>query len=142
MTMRGVRAAGVLTLAAVLGTAGLAAAQGRGKQKPRQMPQTGVERVSTPADLDGEAALEQMTSRSSEGLVEVVHPDGSVSIDLQGRFMNVMLAAVLEDGSHGASCAVGNQALKLATSRPQPATGSEKRRNASAPAAPAAREIK
>jgi hypothetical protein len=131
-----------LTLAAVFGMSGIAVAQGRGKQKPRQVPQTGVEKVPTPADLAGEAALEQMTSRSSEGLVEVVHPDGSVSLDLQGRFMNVLIAAVREDGTHTASCEVGHQALKRATAGAQSAAGGDKRQDTSSRKAPAARELK
>src|SRR5687768_16333183 len=62
-------------------------------RKPQQVVLTGAEDSPlAPVDLAAEARLEEMTSRSSEGLVEVQHADGSVSMDLQGRFMSVMLA--------------------------------------------------
>lgn len=142
MAKMGVRTVAALTIAAVLGWTGIAAAQGRGKQKPRQVPHTGVEKVPTPADAAGEALLEQMTSRSSEGLVEVLHPSGAVSIDLQGRFMSVLFAATGSDGRQTVSCNVGQQAIKKATSRqsstPRNATG----KNTSSPGTPAARELK
>lgn len=35
----------------------------------------------------------------AEGLEEVVHPDGSVSVDLQGRFQNATVATVGPDGT-------------------------------------------
>src|SRR5215213_10027789 len=115
MSKPGIRSAGTLALAAFFTTTAIVAAQKPGKQKPRQVPQTGVEAVvPTPADVAGEALLEQMTSRSSEGLVEVVHPDGTVSVDLQGRFMNVMLATAATDGALTVSCETGPEALKHA----------------------------
>ena len=48
--------------------------------------------------------LKGMLNRSSEGLVEQKHADGSVSMDLQGRFQNVTVARVNEDGSVTTSC--------------------------------------
>lgn len=134
-------AAGALTLAAVFAMSDIATAQGRGRQKPRQVPETGVEKVPTPADAAGEALLEQMTSRSSEGLVEVVHADGTVSVDLQGRFMNVMVATPTADGGHTIACATGHEALKHATAGATGKTAVQKARRAAAPTTPA-RELK
>jgi hypothetical protein len=47
-----------------------------------------------PLDPDTREALR----RDSEGLVEVHHPDGSVSVNLQGRFQNVAVVHIGEDG--------------------------------------------
>ena len=111
-------AAIVLATSAVL-FAGVASAEsksdGKGK-KPQQVVPTGAEdSPSAPvADPAGEATLERMISRSSEGLVEIQHTDGSTSMDLQGRFMSVMVAAPTADGGHAASCHTGREALKHA----------------------------
>ncbi|HZT57275.1 MAG TPA: hypothetical protein VFA21_01490 [Pyrinomonadaceae bacterium] len=43
-------------------------------------------------------------NKSTDGLVEVQHPDGSVSMDLQGRFQNFTLAKKNDDGSVSAAC--------------------------------------
>lgn len=43
-------------------------------------------------------------NKSTDGLVEVQHPDGSISMDLQGRFKNVALAKRNDDGSVSAAC--------------------------------------
>ncbi len=51
----------------------------------------------------GEEALDPDTQnalrRDSEGLVQVRHADGSVSMDLQGRFQNVSIARINQDGT-------------------------------------------
>ena len=141
MRKTGLLGASALTLAAVFGMSGMVAAQRPGKQKPRQVPETGVEKVQTPADVAGEALLEQMTSRSSADLVEVVRADGAVAMDLEGRFMNVMLATPTADGGMAIACETGAEALKNAASPGRPAT------DRTTPAAPvsaptAARELK
>lgn len=41
---------------------------------------------------------------STDGLTQVRHADGSVSMDLQGRFQNVAVARVNEDGTIEQSC--------------------------------------
>jgi hypothetical protein len=87
------------------------------KHKPKQIPDTGVELV--PSDPSGEAALEQMTSRSSEGLRVVQHDNGMVSVDLEGRFMNVMVATRNADGTPTFSCLAGSQASKQAAAGAQ-----------------------
>jgi hypothetical protein len=86
------------------------------KGKPRQVIDTGVDLM--PPDASAEATLDRMTSRSSEGLVLVEHPNGMLSMDLDGRFMNVMLATPLADGSAHLSCQAGAHAHKTATPPP------------------------
>ena len=43
-------------------------------------------------------------NKATEGLVQEKHGDGSVSVDLQGRFQNVVLAKRNDDGTVGAAC--------------------------------------
>jgi ribosomal protein L25 (general stress protein Ctc) len=43
-------------------------------------------------------------NKSTEGLVEVRNADGSVSMDLQGRFQNVTIAKRNDDGSVSTAC--------------------------------------
>lgn len=50
------------------------------------------------------AGLAPMLNQSTEGLVEVHHANGSVSMDLQGRFQNVTVARMKKDGSVAQSC--------------------------------------
>jgi hypothetical protein len=57
--------------------------------------------------------LKVMLNRSTEGLVQEQQEDGSVSMDLQGRFQNVAVARVNEDGSITQSC-VDNSAAAAA----------------------------
>jgi len=49
-------------------------------------------------------------NKSTDGLVEVQNPDGSVSMDLQGRFKNVALAKRNDDGSISAACVDSSEA--------------------------------
>lgn len=56
------------------------------------------------------AGLKDMVNQSTEGLVEVKHADGSVSMDLQGRFQTVTVARVNKDGSVTQSCVDNPQA--------------------------------
>ena len=48
--------------------------------------------------------LKGMLNKSSEGLVEEHNADGSVEMDLQGRFQSVTVARVNKDGSVTQSC--------------------------------------
>jgi hypothetical protein len=117
-------------------------AQKPNKQKPRQIPQTDLPPVvpATAVEAAGEARLEQMTSQSSEGLVQVVHADGAVSMDLEGRFMSVMLATANADGTHTVSCETGHEALKHAAA--SPAAKKDKSKPAAPPAVTFSRELK
>jgi hypothetical protein len=49
-------------------------------------------------------------NKSTDGLVEVKQADGTVSVDLQGRFQNVMVAKKNEDGSVSEACVDNSKA--------------------------------
>jgi len=67
--------------------------------------QTGKIKPLTPEEAQQLAdGLKTMLNRSTEGLEQERHADGSVSVDLQGRFQNVAVARVNEDGSVEQSC--------------------------------------
>jgi hypothetical protein len=70
------------------------------------------------------AALAALVDESDAGLSEVVLPDGTVVMDLQGRFQEAVVVQVAPDGTRHLAC-VGN--LATATDAP-----------AAAPQAPAA----
>ncbi len=68
-------------------------------------PQTGRMKELTPEEAQKMAAgLKQMVNQSTDGLVQVQHADGSVSMDLEGRFQNVTVARVNKDGTVSQSC--------------------------------------
>jgi hypothetical protein len=72
---------------------------------------TGQIKALTPEEARKLAAgLNQMVNQSTEGLVQVQHDDGSVSMDLEGRFQNVTVARVNKDGSVSQSCVDNPQA--------------------------------
>lgn len=104
MTSRAL-AAGFLatTLTLFNSTAG---AQGPAQQRPQQAPATGVDTLPTPAELAGIRNLDAFTNRSIEGLTFEHRGDGTIGLDLQGRFQNVMRATTLPDGRIELSCAV------------------------------------
>jgi hypothetical protein len=68
--------------------------------------------------------LETTTSRSSEGLTPVLHGDGTVSLDLEGRFMSVAVASPAAGGGHSVSCAnhAGHTHAAGAPQRSRPST--------------------
>jgi hypothetical protein len=67
--------------------------------------QTGQARPLTPEEARRLAeGIKELVNQSSEGLVQVRHADGSVSIDLQGRFQNVAVAKINADGTISQSC--------------------------------------
>jgi hypothetical protein len=67
--------------------------------------QTGQARPLTPEEAARLAeGIKQMLSQSTEGLVVVHHADGSISMDLQGRFQNVLLAKKEDDGTISTAC--------------------------------------
>ena len=51
-------------------------------------------------------------NKSTAGLVEVKHADGTVEMDLQGRFQNVMLAKKRDDGSVSTACVENPEAAR------------------------------
>ncbi len=99
--------------------------------------QTGRMKELTPEEAQKMAAgLKQMVNRSTDGLVQVQHPDGSVSMDLEGRFQDVTVARVNKDGTVSQSC-VNNPAAagaffgidpKLIENQPDASQGGKKRR--------------
>jgi hypothetical protein len=48
--------------------------------------------------------IKQLVNNSTEGLVPVRHPNGATSIDLQGRFQNVVMAKKEADGTVTQAC--------------------------------------
>ena len=61
-------------------------------------------------------------NKSTDGLVQVQNPDGSVSVDLQGRFQNVMLARKNDDGSVSQACVDNSSAASaFLSASPKPA---------------------
>ena len=68
-------------------------------------PQTGQIQPLSPQEAQQLAdGLKGMLNRSTDGLVAVTEADGSVSMDLQGRFQNVTVARVNQDGTVSESC--------------------------------------
>ena len=68
-------------------------------------PQTGqIKPLSTQEAQQMADGLKKMLNRSTEGLEPVKEADGSISLDLQGRFKNVAVARVNQDGSIEQSC--------------------------------------
>jgi hypothetical protein len=100
-------------------------------------PQTGQMKELTPEEAQKMAAgLKQMVNQSSDGLVQVKHPDGSISMDLDGRFQNVTVARVNKDGSITQGCVDNPEAAgaffgidpKLIEGQPSESTGPRKPR--------------
>lgn len=68
-------------------------------------PQTGQVKALTQDEAKQLAeGLKTMLNKSTDGLVQEQHPDGTVSMDLQGRFQNVAVAKINSDGSLSQSC--------------------------------------
>jgi hypothetical protein len=65
-------------------------------QTLQQGPLTQDEARRLAAQLEG--------NKATDGLVEERHADGTVSVDLQGRFQNVVLAKRNDDGSISSAC--------------------------------------
>ena len=69
------------------------------------VPQTGQVKPLTQEEAQKLAvALKALANQSTEGLQQVRHADGTVSMDLQGRFQNVALAKRNGDGTLSQSC--------------------------------------
>ena len=76
-----------------------------GGQNVQVDPQTGQIKPLSPQEAQQLAeGLKGMLNRSTEGLEPVHEADGSISVDLQGRFKNVALARVNPDGSVEQTC--------------------------------------
>lgn len=67
--------------------------------------QTGQTRQLTPEEeLRLAEGIKQLVNQSTEGLIQIEHADGSVSMNLQGHFQNVMLAKKEADGTISQAC--------------------------------------
>ena len=67
--------------------------------------QTGQIKPLTPQEAQKLAeGLAPMLDRSTDGLTAVRHSDGSTSMDLQGRFQDVVVARINSDGTVEQSC--------------------------------------
>lgn len=74
-------------------------APGSAAMRARINPETGGLEVSAGRpDLTLDPITRQALRRDTEGLTPVYHPDGSVSVDLQGRFQSVSTARLDEAG--------------------------------------------
>jgi hypothetical protein len=72
-------------------------------QEQQPAPQT---ETQTDSDADAQLAesLKNSLSTSSDGLTEVTHPDGTVTVDLEGRFQNFSVAKINPDGTVTTAC--------------------------------------
>jgi predicted SnoaL-like aldol condensation-catalyzing enzyme len=67
--------------------------------------QTSQQRPLTPEEQRTLAeGIKQLVNRETDGLVQIEHANGMVSMDLQGRFQNVLLAKREADGTVSQSC--------------------------------------
>ncbi|WP_239491960.1 hypothetical protein [Luteitalea sp. TBR-22] len=60
----------------------------------------------TAEELAAIAAVARMISTDTSALRPVVHPDGAISVDLQGTFMNIATASVGADGALAFACSI------------------------------------
>ena len=68
-------------------------------------PETGtLVQEYVPASKADSPELQNMLSQSTEGLVEVHHPDGTVSVNLQGRFHSASVARIDSSGKLHTTC--------------------------------------
>ena len=69
--------------------------------------------------MQGGRTLESITSRSTAGLTFDRRPDGTLSINLQGRFQHLLLAAAGQDGL-GVECHTGDATPSAAVAAIRP----------------------
>ncbi len=87
-------------------------------------PQTGQLREPTPEETQALArAAREEFAREVESLEAVVHPDGTISVDLRGLFMQDLVAVKKPDGSLSVRCVPASErAAALAAPAPAPAS--------------------
>ena len=71
-------------------------------------------------------------NKSTDGLVQVQHANGTVEMDLQGRFQNVMLAKKNDDGSVSEACVDSSEAASAFMKGNGATASSERNRKAAA----------
>jgi len=74
-----------------------------GGQRLRVNPQT-LQQGPLTQDEARQLAAQLEGNKATDGLVEERHADGTISVDLQGRFQNVVLAKRNDDGSISSAC--------------------------------------
>ena len=115
---------------ATFAISGMAAAQEPTRpantQLPKQVLSTGAEdataptaaaRTAAPSSADTatlERQLVAMTSESDQGLKAVKQADGSTRVDLDGRFMSVLVSTPTSDGGNEVTCHTGKDAVAKA----------------------------
>jgi len=84
-------------------------------------PETGKLGMPTREQLQELSDLERLRiNHSSAGLIEVHHPDGSVSVDLQGRFQEFATVRTGPDGEFIFQCVDGAEGAERALKGPLP----------------------
>jgi len=97
--------------------------------------QTGKLRPPTPEEARKLAdGLKNFLNRSDQGLTIVTHPNGTQSVDLQGRFQSVALARINRDGRASEKCVTNmreaREFLTAAPARRKPLASRPARKNA------------
>lgn len=134
--------AGIAMAAATYASRGSAAPNAR-PADPYVTVEVGGQKVRVNAQALQQAPLTQDAARqladqlegnkATAGLVEVKHGDGSVSVDLQGRFQNVTLAKKNDDGTVSATCVDTPEAageFLRSGEKPETVTGTDVNRKA------------
>jgi hypothetical protein len=89
-------------------------------------PRTGELREPTVEEAQALAAGARPESLQPESLEAIVHPDGMISVDLKGHFMQSLVAVRNPDGSLSMSCGP-DTGKPAAISKPAPAPALEER---------------
>lgn len=94
-------------------------------------PETGELVVPSPAqqkamdrDLQEDLELQEMLSRSDEGLHEEVLPDGTGMVHLQGRFQNASVAVIDAEGNLHTTCVENHEGAQAELHGATPVHGS------------------
>jgi hypothetical protein len=82
---------------------------------------TGRLRALTAEEARGLVATEPGLQQSDAGLVQVQHADGTVSMDLEDRFQEVLLAKTAPDGAVDARCVTTAEEAKAFLGAPSKA---------------------
>ncbi len=131
----------VLLALAALGLSPASTARAQGSQQQQQQQQQNSPPSRPPLLSPDEAqrvadGLRGLVSSSTDGLVQVRRPDGAVSMDLQGRFQNVLVAKKESDGTLTQAC-VDNPNTAAAFFELDPQTVGGSPRTANGPQVPA-----
>ena len=94
---------------------GAAPSPGQAGMRVAIEPETGELTVPSPQQQKlMEQELQEALSRSDVGLYEEVLPDGTVKVNLQGRFQNASIAVIDDDGNLHTSCAESHDGAQAA----------------------------